>query len=291
MTKEHKLTTMGKNLLNPKYKLYSFLKNNPPKWWINIMEDEDLYVEIRKDNIIDVYYYGGRVTQIKQGRTSINVTCHPKYIGQTDTSNSVFYTPNKNPRYQDCQIWLENRLDELKSNIRRFYSGTYDKENTSEKYIQGQLIKRNPDKYLDSEFAHRLYEDEGKTVRMDLVGIENNHLIFEELKRITDSRLRNEANNPEILEQMKEYRIFIQNNKKQLLEYYIALYNIKKGLGLSVPANVDINNLQIDEEPRLIIADTYTKCSAARIERIENIKSVLGKNGIVPIFIKNDKFK
>ena len=76
-----------------------------------------------------------------------------------------------------------------------------------------------------------------------------------------------------------------------MLEYYIALYNIKKGLGLSVPANVDINNLQIDEEPRLIIADTYTKCSAARIERIENIKSVLGKNGIVPIFIKKDKFK
>lgn len=28
-----------------------------PQWWKNIIEDDELYVEIRKDNYVNVYYY------------------------------------------------------------------------------------------------------------------------------------------------------------------------------------------------------------------------------------------
>ena len=91
----------------------------------------------------------------------------------------------------------------MKANIQKHYSGSNSGECTSEKFIQGSLILKGRDKYLDSEFAHRLYVGQNKTVRIDLVKVENGFIVFEELKRIGDYRLRNMMGNPEILEQIE----------------------------------------------------------------------------------------
>ena len=40
------------------------LKKQSPEWWFLLREDEDLYIEIRKDNYINAYYLGGAVAKI-----------------------------------------------------------------------------------------------------------------------------------------------------------------------------------------------------------------------------------
>ena len=35
-----------------------------PKWWVNIINDPELYVEVRKDNYVNIYYYGGNVAKV-----------------------------------------------------------------------------------------------------------------------------------------------------------------------------------------------------------------------------------
>lgn len=47
--------------LNPKNALFENLATNPPVWWETLVNDEDIYIEIRKDNYIDVYYNGGNI--------------------------------------------------------------------------------------------------------------------------------------------------------------------------------------------------------------------------------------
>ncbi len=191
------------------------------------------------------------------------------------------------PIYQECTDWLtKERLKDLKANIEKYYSGKESGEKTSEKFIQGELIINNRQKYFDSEFAHRFHDGERNTIRIDLVKVVENRIVFEELKRINDDRLRtNTGQNPEIITQMENYRAFLKVNESALTDYYRTLYRIKKDLGLPVPPVDDVDKLQIESEPVLIIKDTYVKRSANRDKRIEDIKKVLGKIQITPVFL------
>ena len=47
---------MKGNLLREDHPLYKRIIGEKPIWWRLINNDKDLYVEIRKGNIIDVYY-------------------------------------------------------------------------------------------------------------------------------------------------------------------------------------------------------------------------------------------
>lgn len=103
---------------------------------------------------------------------------------------------------------------------------------SSEKMVQGKLIAHNRDRYIDSELAYRTKER--KTMRIDLVELRNQALVFVELKLITDDRLRHLNNNPEIIEQMKKYHTFINqgNRLEELQSYYTKLLEIKKRIGI-----------------------------------------------------------
>jgi len=50
--------------LNPKAKIFEEIKIQTPQWWNLLCNDKDLYVEIRKDNYINIYYYGGSLAKI-----------------------------------------------------------------------------------------------------------------------------------------------------------------------------------------------------------------------------------
>ena len=286
-----KISRMKSGQLNRDYELYKILiGGNAPAWWNSLKEDKDIYIEIRKGNVIDAYYLGGRMAEIKLDRDNqIVVTAHPKYLGFLEEDGQYYRKSIKDgklkytPIYQDCSEWLLNRKEEMKANIQKYYSGSNNGEKTSEKYIQGMLILKGRDKYLDSEFAHRLYEDKIETVRIDLVKIENGFIVFEELKRIGDNRLRNMKGDPEILTQIKNYRDFLKVNKDILTEYYKTLYLIKKDLELPVPPIVgDVNDLVVNPEPQLLIANNYEKRTKDRDIRIEKIEEILLKIGVKP---------
>ena len=287
------ISKLEEGLLSANHVLYKILKSsNAPVWWKKVKKDKELYIEIRKKNIIDIYYRGGRMAELKLSRGKIVVSSHPKYQDLTDVDDARYYTKKIDengklkitPKYQNCEEWLISNIEGLKANIRTYYSGDRDGEATSEKFIQGNLIINGRNKYLDSEFAHRLYDGGRKSVRIDLVKIEGDHFVFEELKRIKDGRLLKKYDEPEILTQIDNYRDFLKENKDELTVYYRTLYKIKKKLGLPVPLVDDIDKVTVDVEPQLSIALNYDKSTKARDERVKKIKDLLLKErNVVPI--------
>ena len=286
---EKTISLLEGNLLHQDAEIYSILRKNPPIWWKNLINDKEIYIEVRKNDELMAYYHGGRaagITFMKRSHELI-VTAHPKYLGHTDKSDSRYYKQNEkhSPIYQRCEEWLTNRMDELKMNITKHYSGKEEGEDTSEKFIQGNLILNGRDTYLDSEFAHRFHDGEKNTIRIDLVRIENNRIIFEELKRIVDGRLRTKKGDPEILDQMTNYRAFLKVNQDRLTEYYKTLYQIKRDLSLPVPDVSAVSALSVDIEPRLLIAQNYSSLSDDRLERIRDIEKALSSIDVTPKYI------
>ena len=280
------IAIVNPNILNPDNKLYSLLSSDKaPIWWNLLKQDPELYIEIRKNDVVEIYYQGGRMAKLEFDKKSkkITPTAHPSYLGHSDRTDTRYYKNDKDHSaiYQDCSEWLCHKLDDMKKNIRKSYTDNHEsKENVSEKKIQGHLIVSRRDKYIDSEFEYRFREGERKEIRIDLVKIDNNQIIFEELKKINDYRMHtSKEENPEIVKQMREYKEFILKNQVTLLEYYRALIKIKEFLGLPIP-NINNDSLVVNPEPVLLIANNYEKINGQRDNRLNHIEGILKSNGI-----------
>ena len=85
------------NILNLENLLFTQLAKNPPKWWSSLVHDPDLYIEIRKYNIVEVYYQGGTLAKLVYDKDTeqIKPTAHPKYIGHTDVNDIRYYKNNE----------------------------------------------------------------------------------------------------------------------------------------------------------------------------------------------------
>lgn len=287
-----KYTQVKDGLLNSDHPIFNILSSNDaPIWWHNIKRDNLLYIEIRKENYLNVYYLGGCVARIKYNthHKQFEILTHPKYLERLDTSNPKWYKKKiKNGKtiyeaiYQDSVEWLSSlgKLKKLEDNVVKIYSGGNEGEETSEKYIQGKLVINYRNKYLDSEFAYKMFDGKRNTIRIDLVKIENGKFVFEELKRIKDGRLLTTDGEPEILTQMGNYKGFLQQNQEALTEYYRTLYRTKKKLGLPVPPTNNIDSVIVDPQPTLLIFNNYVKNSAGRTNRISKMEEILKNNSI-----------
>ena len=67
------------SLLNPKANLFEKIRIHQPKWWKLLCEDKELYIEIRKDNSINVYFLGGSVARINF-KNDCEGKIHHKYL-------------------------------------------------------------------------------------------------------------------------------------------------------------------------------------------------------------------
>ena len=287
-----KYTQVKYGLLNCCHPIFEILSSNDaPIWWENVKKDKSLYIEIRKENYLNVYYKGGCIAKISynQRKKHFEIVTHPKYLERSVEFNPECYKRRKKDGetvyeaiYQDCTEWLEspNKLEHLKNNVERIYSRIDEGENASEKSIQGKLITQNREKYLDSEFAYQFYDGKRNTIRIDLIKIENDKFIFEELKRIKDTRLRTTKGEPEILTQMKKYEGFLRQNKDALTTYYRILYKIKKQLKLPLPKVRDIDSIVVDPKPTLLIFNNYEKMGPDRADRINDIDRILKEKDI-----------
>ena len=88
------ISLLEPGLLDAGHSLYQLLKGDQaPSWWKLLTKDHELYIEIRKKNVIDVYYYGGRMAEISYDRFSNGVVtkAHPKYLGYTDVEDENYY--------------------------------------------------------------------------------------------------------------------------------------------------------------------------------------------------------
>lgn len=270
-------------MLNSDAPLFKVLRDNPPKWWSMLIEDPEIYIEVRKGNIIHIYYYGARIAEIDYKTGLFTANCHYKYIsGNTHTKDG----------YGSCIHLLEKNLNQLKKNASAFYVKDTEEEDTSEKRIQGRLRIDNDHRYIDTEFAHAYCKaDDNDLIRFDLVAVDNNELKIEELKRVGDSRLRTSDminNPPEVLNQMTRYSNFMSVNKDELCTYYQTLLKIKADLGLPMPIGYDMRKpLVLDPTPTLLIKNLYrySKMSKKRYERIRDIRKTLDQNNIKYYFL------
>ena len=171
--------------LNKEAGIYKELAKQPD-WWKRLLSINGVYVEIRKGDIVDVYFEGGRIAELKYKNNRLTATCHPKYLGKNVPSDS-------NPKYEDCLDLLRRDPTFITKRIKVNYSQKEgrDDEDISEKKIQGDMICKHNPIFLDSEFAHRYEIGKRQTIRFDLVTIKNNQLLFIELKRIKDNRFVN----------------------------------------------------------------------------------------------------
>lgn len=248
--------------LNPNAPLFSELKSGKYTWWENIKKKTDLYIEIRKDNYINVYFEGGNVAKLeyRSKDNTIQTSTHSKYLhGNGDD-------------YVECS--LDKDLETIITNIRKYYSKTEDedeKEEWSEKYIQSQYIIKYHSKYIDSEFA---YKDNLFDIRVDLIECINGELRFVELKTIDDSRMsKRNDDNPEVVEQVEAYKNFISNNKpERIVEYYQKVWEIKKDLGLKIPEK---RPSSLAKKPLLLIFNRWTKSTPKRINHTQRLKEIL----------------
>lgn len=241
-----------------------------PIWWKRFKEDPSLYIEIRKDNQVNVYFQGGSVARIhycsKKGQ--LQVFTHHKYLGEP--------APSKGSLYKECSEQIGNCLEEVLERVKKEYSqkhqvgGVVPKEKWSEKYIQGTLIIQSRHCHLDSEFA---YIDGETNNRIDWVRCDNGNVTFVEVKRMDDGRMLHETDaTPEVVFQMNRYKQFIEKYHPQLLLYYQKLYDIKKNLGLPVP---DSKPVSINENPELLIFDRWEKNTKDREEHRQRLYDIL----------------
>ena len=246
-----------------------------PAWWKRFKEDPSLYIEIRKDNQVNVYFQGGSVARIhycsKKGQ--LQLFTHHKYLGEP--------APSKGSLYKECSEQIGNCLEEVLERVKKEYSqkhqvgGVVPKEKWSEKYIQGTLIIQSRHCHLDSEFA---YIDGETNNRIDWVRCDNGNVTFVELKRMDDGRMLHETDaTPEVVFQMNRYKQFIEKYKPQLLLYYQKLYEIKKSLGLPVP---DFKPASINETPELLIFDRWEKNTKDRDKHRNRLREILEKEQI-----------
>ncbi len=274
MTRKGTFTT-----LDPKAKIFIELEKQQPKWWILLSNDKELYIEIRKDNYINVYYFGGSVVRIDYKNDFVAET-HQKYLGDYNPRGKTQKGIDKFEYDEiDLSILDERIISEIKSHIKKDYLRHIDTEKVAEKWIQGKMIKESSN-YIDSEFQFNQDSEIGK-LRIDLIELYGGVLSFVELKGIFDSRLRNDTKRnlkvPEIIEQMHKYQLFINRYEDEIKDYYKKLIEIKQSLGLTTVENT---NLKLNKTPKLIIANTYRKMTKPREDRISDIKKLLELNNI-----------
>ena len=258
--------------LNPTATIFQELKKEP-SWWKRFKADPSLYIEIRKDNQINVYFEGGSIARIHycSKHKVLQVFTHHKYLGLEESK----------PMYRECSSFIEDRIDDIISRVKTCYSQKSangeapSKESWSEKYIQGHLIISQRDIHLDSEFA---YKSADTDIRIDLVNVIDGKVTFVELKRLDDGRMLKETDeNPEVIAQMQPYSDFISQNKEAPLDYYQRVYDIKQELGLPVPTT---RPQSINLIPELLIFNRWEKPHSARDTHRKRMESILEREGI-----------
>lgn len=227
------------NPLNPNNQLFVELANgNYPQWWSDVMNDKDVYIEIRKGYRLDVYHNGGAIFRdVKFVKGEFTWKTHAKYLikGEYVGPNGII-----------SQITLDepNWLNAIKKNIRTYYP------TASEKGFQAKL--RTKQHYcLDTELA---FNDDKDKNRFDVVWLDTKKkkIVVAELKLPDNGELFDES----IHNQLEKYVKVINKQKTCFEAYFKSLFQCKKKIGILSEQLQKIDNIDdytMEEKPLLVV--------------------------------------
>jgi len=262
--------------LNPSDKTFIELQTGKYSWWENLKENENISIQIRKNNKIDVYYKGGAILgNLVYKKKAFSARIHNKYIPLKNDKGYKSLILNNNDvklasKFEPIGFsnFESEKLKLIMDRVEKHYGSE------SEKAIQFGLVTCDP-YIIDAEFQF------DKSLRIDLVRLDVNSkkIVFIEIKTIDDSRLFSEPgkNSKNIFHQLKKYHEFANTNKKDLLDYYGKVLKIKINLGIAKPKirDLTLDGWQIEPRPLLAFGDCtkeWIKNNAADIDKkIKNV--------------------
>lgn len=130
--------------LNPNNPLFINLEMQNPSWWQTLVDDKDIYIEIRKENYIDVYFNGGNIiSELKHNGYEFSGKIHYKYLLPEKAEYICYdFSGSNNTITKKSHINLMNvgsfdrdTLKRIKANISNHYPAN------SEKGIQGEYFE------------------------------------------------------------------------------------------------------------------------------------------------------
>ena len=265
--------------LNEDAPLFNILSQRP-LWWEVLLDDKELYVNIRKDNRVNVYYRGASIMSLSFKDNKIDAEIHNYYVGVykdgTDNYGNKHCSPEDIVRQLSS---IKAKVDSNKKNIACLPGQEKNRKNySSEKYVQSQLFLADSH-YIDTEFALQL--DDRTNIRIDLVKLtDDGEIAFQELKLIDDSRLKPSGeNSAEILTQMANYDRFLKeanllkgdNGEAIIVEYYKKVLNVMSAIGVK---HIDAVPTFVRGYVDLIIKQIYTKKTIKRTHLIQSVLNV-----------------
>lgn len=231
---------------------------NKNKFWLQMVKDEDLFIAIRNE-YLNVYYYGQSICKVTFVKKQIKWMTHKKYLG-IDGSG-----------YTDTGVYLD-KIEELKKIAKKH--GGREKEQ-----VKKNILEDKKRAILDVEITFGKEDGSGKRSidyleiekesngkrSIDLLAIEKDRsgkikLVFYEAKLFDNPEIKS-INDPKVYNQIEKYEIVLNdiNHKAEILNSYRLVYENIKALNLNNKSNLvqligeDIDKLEIDDKPRLMI--------------------------------------
>jgi hypothetical protein len=270
--KEQNMSKSFGTNLNPSDKTFVELKSGKYPWWDNLKKNENIFIQVRQSNNIDVYYNGGAILsqlQYADRKKMFIAQIHHKYIPLENKAiyQSLSLTPNgvefpKEIKTMDLSQFEDKKLKAVMDLIKKYY------DTESEKAIQFEFIANDPF-IIDAELQTE------KHGRIDLVRLDESvkKIVLIEVKTMGDSRLYTESKakskskypKENIEDQLKKYHEFTVDNQDSILDYYIKVLQIKNDLGITEPVvkKLKINDWKVECKPLLVFGD----CEQAWIDK------------------------
>ena len=82
--------------LDTSAKLFEELKIQKPVWWTLLKNDDEIYIDIRKNNYINAYFFGGSIVKLEFKKNRFVGEIHQKYLDNHCLSGEIIKNNNKN---------------------------------------------------------------------------------------------------------------------------------------------------------------------------------------------------
>ena len=200
---------------------------NVNSWWHKMVEDDDVFILIRK-NRVHVLVNGGLLLQVEYPRGKLVCKTHEEFLSLRSKDNS-YVTLHKDKTSQGRRVQglkgLVEHYEKVKRRIKLFTG-------REKQVVQNLGLCIND--VIDLEVGLEGEKKEGASrkgaQRIDMAGISNDgKLVFFEVKLFDNSEIRSKGE-PKVVGQLKKYEKLLSRYRRQILEGYKEQFETYKKL-------------------------------------------------------------